>query len=398
MESLTSHITIADTMTERQRREFLLGFPFLRNLCRLNYEVDENETLAVLDIFKSRFPSIMKSPRAPVLLKEAIQDRSLEFCKSLLNMDGGLDLLKIHDDCGRLPIHNAVRMGKLDIAEYLISLYPDGAYEMDQNGYHLIHYCCGPNDDGTKARFVISKNKTASRQLTNEGLTPLHLSCESRAYGMVRFFYDEWPDAANVHDRHGRAPVHLCISGNINDFFNLQAKIINNAGNDLRLGIQFGDTIQVAIAEKAALGTIKLLLDILPRWYSSSDSRTGETCLHAAARHDNAGQIFQWLYEYNDSLHYKRDIHGNTPMHIASTQPSNYNLLIYMVENCSWMIGEKNNAGRTPLQLLLMRSDIETTATLTNNDREEYYMNQCRITYHIIRADPVEALHALADI
>ncbi len=94
--------------------------------------------------------------------------------------------IKAKDSMGRLPLHYAAIVGKVEFVEHLLS--------------RTIASRFAPNDHlGTSTQDC-------------DGMTPLATACQHRQYGVINHLLQNFPASCQLADLHGRTPFHISAS------------------------------------------------------------------------------------------------------------------------------------------------------------------------------------------
>jgi ankyrin repeat protein len=160
------------------------------------------------------------------LLGTAVLKRSLEFIKLLAETDEGLEYYaREKDDDEGLPIHYACYWCNVEVAKYLLSIYPESINIPGDEGYFPLH-CAIWNNEATDddlenlIRFLLLHDQGAVSKHTNLGL-PLHLACwRQQTLDVVKLVYNKYPQGIHLtRNKDGKTLLNCCKNGDIRIFF-----------------------------------------------------------------------------------------------------------------------------------------------------------------------------------
>ena len=290
------------------------------------------------------------------LLHYAVEHRSIEFCKLILEHDA--EAAKHGDSLNRLPFHYSCDFGYLEIAKYLYQFFPDCIEIADAHGNYPIHGLLQHNTSGTNisglTRFLLHIDRGAVSKPNNQGLLPLHIACRrNRNLNIIKRVFDVYPEALYKRCL-GETPLEIARRkkrGETASFFCGTLSIIRQAREDTlpdengQLPIhRFINNPQIS------LETVKLMLKANPDSLTASDNQ-GQIPLHIAVEY--RGLCFvKCLVESNvESLNIP-DLRGNCALHHACLARK-YDIIDYVLRISTLAAFTQNLDGKLPLHLLL---------------------------------------------
>ena len=322
-----------------------------------------------------------------LLLHLAVCWRSVEFCKVLVEKNP--QAVRTADDLhGQLPFHYSCSVCKIDVAKYLLELYPESIYIRDGSDSYPIH-CFLSNistirDDVDDVKlleftaFLLQLDQGALSVRNDFGGLPLHLACSEKDLGLpsVVLIFNAYPEAvfARYGDT-GRTPWDEAIDVVV-EFVESQLELVRQAREDT-VPDYYGCLPIHRVLHSANIpevGTIKLMLAANP----SSTSMTNNSKaipLHIACLSGNLN-IVMCLVEANENSLRFYDMKRNAALHIACLAGKT-DVINYILNKSDHGISVQNADGDLPIQLLLFQAKC--------NRSSFEYMNA---VYSLLRACP----------
>ena len=313
--------------------------------------------------------------------------------QALVDNGAALDARDVH---GRTPLHIASMQGHHHMIK-LLAPSPESFHFKDNDGCTPLYYAC-KNSHTEYIKTFINQTPCLINDLmkvaNNDGTTPLsvrtgsggtilHVACENGEIDLVQKLLKVGADP-NVTDEYGFTPLSVrtgsggtilhvaCDKGDIN----LVTKLLE-AGADPNVTDKFGFTpLMRAVVSTSKPGiTTNMVYSIITTLCNSecsvnasfvpskpSDSNVhyceGSTALHMAIDGwtDNQLCVVQALVDNGAALD-ARDVHGRTPLHIASMQGHHHVIKILAPSPESYHF--KDNDGCTPLYHACKKSHLE---------------------------------------
>ncbi|XP_065336573.1 putative ankyrin repeat protein RF_0381 [Cloeon dipterum] len=232
--------------------------------------------------------------------------------------------LKKRDEQGETPLHYALRVGNLAVAEEMVRRGADLRSEV--NGQNLLHFCVRQNNL-KGAQFVNSKDKELIRADGRGGRNVMHLAAEFSGRQMCEWLLEEGARAfvasgefgnnvlhfAALNQRHGRQLVQLFVSPQLGFKVHVRNKMDETP---LHLALVCGN-LEVA--------------DELLRLGADTQLKIGhENLLHFCACWSNTLPSAKFLHDRNQKLVKESCLGGMTPLHHAAQRAD--------LEFCRWLV------------------------------------------------------------
>ncbi|XP_071444003.1 alpha-latrotoxin-Lg1a-like [Hetaerina americana] len=237
------------------------------------------------------------------------------------------------------PLHEAAENGHLNVVKYLIH---EGAsinekarwdktplHEAAQRGHlNVVKYLLekGANIDG--------RDET--------GNTPLHEAAANGHLGVVKYLINE---KADINDRNGYSETSLHQAAE-NGHLDV-VKYLIEKGVNINEKKNNGHTPLYLAAKYGKLDVVKYLVEGKGANFNERD-KWGDTSLHVAVQRNHL-DIVKYLIEKGANIN-SRGEYGNTPLHVAAKH-GNLDIIKYLVEHQAANFNERNNNGRTPLDM-----------------------------------------------
>ena len=268
--------------------------------------------------------------------------------RALVNNGAALDTKDVH---GRTPLHIASIRGHHRLIK-LLAPSPESFYFKDNDGCTPLHYVCKNSHLECVREFLVQAPDVISDLIKiayNDGTTPLsvrtgsgrtilHVACDKGDSNLVKMLLEAGADP-NITDKFG--------------FTLLMRTVVSTS--------KFGITTDVVHSVFTALCNGKCNINapfVASKLFNLNVSyHKGSTALHMA--------IDNWIYSQlcvqalvdNGAALDARDVHGRTPIHIASIR-GHYGL-INLVAPTPEFFHFKDNDGCTPLYYVCKNSHLE---------------------------------------
>ena len=312
------------------------------------------------------------------------------FSKLLLHIYTEYDLTfhSLRDQEGRTILHYACLRNDVQFAENLLNLGADPNVQDNDGATPLMSalQCNGSETDMDLLSLLLSLDWKPDIK-DNNGCTPLYYACKNSHLKCIQAFIDQCPDIMgdlmNIANNDDTTPLsartgsggtilHVaCEKGDIN----LVKKLLE-AGADPNVTDEFGFTplMRVAVSTSKSGITTNVVSSIITALCNStcsvnasfvpskpSDSHVhyykGSTALHMAIDEWTDNRLCVQALVDNGAALDARDVHGRTPLHIASIQ--GYHCLIKPLGRSPESFHFKDNDGCTPLHYACKNSHLE---------------------------------------
>ena len=389
-------------------------------LCDNHGILPEEELCSQLNVILDARPDVVlkTDDDGKSLLHHAACERSVDFCKLLIEKDAHLVSVKTPDQDGLLPFHISCIHCNVKTAKYLYHLYPESIRIPDVRGFYPLHMLLlfnswdpgfddTVNDDGdypldmlllffsarfndgiiAMTRFLLQHDNGAVSTPNSSGELPLHRAIRN-GLEVVKMVYDSFPAAIFHENQIGRTPLDVARRNerydvyNIVPFFENQLEFINQAREENRPDQYRQHCIHRALPNaKVTVGTIKLIIEANPGSITVADI-FGYTPLHIACQVGNEEAV-RILVNANEDILMDRDTAGNLPIHLACLA-GKCNTIKYLTATYDC----ENSEGKLPIELLL----YEYAGDLDRNSTE--YIAAVDL---LLRSNPVHALGRLSE-
>lgn len=369
---------------EAIHRRTSLGYLPIHELCK-NTELIDSALLCIYNILVERDPGMLRETAdnmdGELPIHFAVQGRSLEFCKVLL--EAYPESAGIQTRSGALPFHDACAGRHLDTVQYLLELRPGDLFAATNDGRLPIHLA---KDVGIITYLLLKDPDGVTRAAGadhDRGL-PLHLAyiCFSNGIDAVQVLFDSNPWAIAAEDSKGKTPVdrardwarrprHHRLKENAPElnaigYLEYQLACFQMAQDN---------AVMATVDEKGqlplhralstlgtTLGTVKLLVEGNPSALQVAD-RESALPLHLACSFCTF-DVVQYLLELDSTCLYASDKHGDTILHCACRR-GNLWVAAFL---CGWqpfctpLVYERNIANKLPFHLLCeVEGDVRQT-------------------------------------
>ena len=269
-----------------------------------------------------------------------------QLCALVLVVNGAA--LNVRDVHGRTPLHLATMWGYHRLIKALAPSQ-EAFYFKDNNGCTPLHYACknshsecirriifqAPYDIGDLMKVANNDGTTPLSVQTCSGGTILHVACDKGDINLVKKLLEAGADP-NVTDEFGFTPLMRAVVS------------------------KSGITTDVVSSIITALCNSKCSVNasFLPSKPSDSDvsNYEGSTALHMAIDKRTVDQLCVQALVDNGAALDTRDVHGRTPLHIASIR--GYYSLTPLLAPSQESFNFKDNDGCTPLYYACKNSHL----------------------------------------
>ena len=344
------------------------GFLPIHELC-YNTKLDDIASNDILR-FMIMDPTLLRERDAEGYLPIhiAVSQKSFAFCKILI--DEYPESVKIDDDGGYLPIHEACQIGSrddsIDTIQYLLRLHPESLHARNGRGWLPIHGAALGGNTKVVELLLMHDAFAASKKTTGESrYLPLHLACDTGKEHMdtVKALFDSYPDALSIRDQNGKTPFDLawadaernrrCMA-NVVDFLQVQleyARTTQDATIMTTLDENGWLPLHRSLKDSASLGSIKLLVKGNPSAVRTPDNKFAFP-LHIACEFSST-KVVQYLVEaYSRSVDHCDD-NNDSILHYAC-RGGNCEVVKYLLESHASLVASAtvNAKGELPIHLL----------------------------------------------
>jgi ankyrin repeat protein len=370
----------------------LEDFKAIKALCSKSETRPESERVKLLKAIILSNPTVVRERDANgrTLLHYAALYSSVDFIKELVESDGGRECVEKINSDGWLPFHIACIFGNVEVAKYLILLYPESINVRDNDGYSALHLVVVSRDFTKRyfteedseelTRFLILHDQGALAMPNHFGGLPLHEACDAKHQNLsvVKLLYDANPKAMEIRNNDGDTPLDIARQGNQTEFaafLQLQLELQHQA-RDIVQPDQNGQLPihRVLKTPEPSLGTIKLMAADNPASLAAADIR-GFIPLHIACKFGHL-DIVKYLIEAKEDSLQATTVRGYPPLHLACLS-GKCHVVNYILERSDHGVSSPIH-GRLPIELLLSES--------ANCDRSSLeYVDAVR---RLLRANP----------
>ena len=221
---------------------------------------------------------------------------------------------------GDTPLHNAVRHGQVDTICKLLSCKE-----------------CDPN----------TQNK--------EGDTPLHIAVRDMTSVILHLLTDKRCNP-NAQNKEGDTPLHIAISLEQKDTI---LQLLSCKDCDVNVQNEKGDTpLHIAVIQNRMHGVSYIITPVIFQLLSNEKcnpnvvNKDHLTPLLTAIKHNNSA-VASALLQHKDCDPAIRDLHGNTPLHLACIAGETHPEMVPVAKKLLTSVDPScvNNAGQTPIEL-----------------------------------------------
>ena len=146
------------------------------------------------------------------------------------------------------PLHYSVKLGYLNIVEFLITNVGFDLEALDQKGQRPLHVACEYSDNVDLVKYLIEVGGCNINAKTQRGSTPLHIACTKNRLEIVKLLLDFPKCDRKATDKYGRQALHIAcaVSGNVE----LVRYLIEKGGCDINARRLDGNTSLHIACEK----------------------------------------------------------------------------------------------------------------------------------------------------
>jgi ankyrin repeat protein len=287
-------------------------------------------------------------------LQQAILNGDLEKARDLVKAGADLNL---RGDLIHPPLHLALNKDRHSIAAMLVEA---GADTNLKNGEGLTPlHITARESQGYLMRLLLKFNADPNIK-DNDGRVPLHVMATANS-ALIRLLVSYNADV-NESDKNGDTPLHLYIRKQ-----EIVETLLLHGANPTSKNARGVSPYQEVLEDDRLLKDGQLLHLLMQGGADLKETNSGgETILHRAARLELPG-VFDRVLPGSDLS--ATDAHGNTVLH-ALTGNMNIHMMEQVLALAPKLLHEKNNNGRTPLNLMMQRV-AETNKFIVNFNKVE---------------------------
>ncbi|GHM58178.1 MAG: hypothetical protein sL5_06130 [Candidatus Mesenet longicola] len=252
------------------------------------------------------------------------------------------------DEYGWTPLHFAASGSKFDIVKFLFDKNAN-IKAKDAYGNTPLHIAAQYSGKLEIVEFLLDKNANGINDVTNDGLTPLHVAVKSNKLGTVKLLLDRGA-SIGIKDKHNRTPLSLAAK---EGYINI-VQVIEQTQLDL-------DEELLTAAESGDLNKIKSL--ITQGANLNTKDGNGSTPLHYASWNGNLS-IVKHLIEKGANLKIK-NLNNRTPLYDASLN-GHLDVVRYLIEK-GVDINVADEENWTPLHCAVSEGHLDIVKHLINN-------------------------------
>jgi len=142
------------------------------------------------------------------LVREWLQDHSIEETKEAMEMKGEFDTTALHVACRNHP--------PLDVVEIMLMAAPDMIFWADSFGWIPLHYACANGTDIAVVRLLLSRYPDSKLVVDKRGRTPLHFALGNAENPptppLVKLLAGEMGESTKWPDENAMLPIHYACA------------------------------------------------------------------------------------------------------------------------------------------------------------------------------------------
>lgn len=251
------------------------------------------------------FRLILKKEWKPAAVRAGSYEEEAATWIVTKGFNGNLRFLPLHKACVLQPPESLV--------EALISAYPAGAEQKDQDGWLPIHCACFYGANGRVIQALINTFPKGAQSKDDEGRLPLHYAClKGSSQEVVDNLLTTFPKGAMSKDDEGRLPIHH------------------------------------ACGKGAPEGVIDALLKASPKGAQSKDDQ-GRLPLHHACRKNASERVVRTLLRVYPRATQIKDDQDKLPIHYACQNGASVHVIGLLLATYPESVNVQNGFGYTPL-------------------------------------------------
>ena len=301
-----------------------------------------------------------------------------EFCKVLIELRPAL--VKTRDNHEELPLHTACAFLKVELAKYLLEIYPDSINIAAAHGsypLHMLSLACGivgSDENGALVllELLLKHDRGAVSTPDWHGFLPLHLASYDGHLAFVKLIFDANPGAIFDGDSEHQAPLGLARYNNADIVSFLETQWVYYSQLSIHEALRKDDI---------SFGIIKLMIAAQPASIIMTDDN-GCIPLHLACQHGHL-KIVEYLVGLNGISLTTTDNGGNLPLHHACLA-GKPDIVNFTLKTTDCGVSAQNGDGKLPIQLFLCNAICV---------RDLQHMDA---VYSLIRANPDDSMEILS--
>ncbi|KAL9226042.1 hypothetical protein vseg_001897 [Gypsophila vaccaria] len=257
---------------------------------------------------------------------------------------------RARDSNGNTPLHEALKRGFEDVANYLLEVEPELA-SYDNNASEGVLYLAAAYGHESVLETILTSTVTYSLSAP-VGLTPLHVAVDTCTEGATKRLLEKHPDLAKIVDKRKRTALYYAAQTNKHGHVEAILKADRSCAY-----IRDEDGL-TPLLRAASLGQSEALRAILlhcPESLTICDPN-GKTPLHLAEfRSYQEGADFLRIPAIKRLVN-KPDLEGNTPLHIAGKN-SDHVLAKLILDTDMTGVTLVNKDGLTPWDIIKLQPE-----------------------------------------
>ena len=236
---------------------------------------------------------------------------------------GNLDMVRLlisgfganvnaNDHENNLPLHNAVSWGHTEMVNILINEFGCDPYVKGNNNNTLLHHACGGGHTKLMSKLITDFGLDPMA-LDNNGDTPLHNAVLSGKMGVVIELVTRYQCPVECRNARGETPLHLaCLNGDVA----MIRALVSDFSADVNAHNWQNDT---PLTLAAFGGHSDVCHTLITEYGCSPNVRgfVGRTLLHQACSRGHLGLLNKLITDYNLDPN-ARDDQNNTPLTLAA--------------------------------------------------------------------------------